>query len=88
MTKTDRDTLRSLHGRKKWAHIAAYKAAVSVRILLLPSDMGVKPYFIASLTSSIEKSPSGPMSTVMPSLEACSFSLLAVSKKSTLGISS
>ena len=59
-----------------------------VRSLLLPSDMGVKPYFIASLTSSIEKSPSGPISTVMPSLEACSFSLLAVSKKSTLGISS
>ena len=35
MTKTDRDTLRSLHGRKKWEHIWAYYKLPIVIVLIV-----------------------------------------------------
>lgn len=36
MTKTDRDTLRSLHGRKKWEHIwAYYKLPIVIAFILI-----------------------------------------------------
>ena len=36
MTKTDRDTLRSLHGRKKWEHIwAYYKLPIAIALIVV-----------------------------------------------------
>ena len=36
MTKTDRDTLRSLHGRKKWEHIwAYYKLPIAIVLIVV-----------------------------------------------------
>ena len=46
----------------------ATTAAVSVRSLLLPNDIGAKPIRSDLLISSLEKSPSGPISMVVSPL--------------------
>ena len=44
MTKTDRDTLRSLHGRKKWEHIWAYYKLPIVIVLIIVYILGYAAY--------------------------------------------
>ena len=44
MTKTDRDTLRSLHGRKKWEHIWAYYKLPIVIVLIVVYILGYAAY--------------------------------------------
>ena len=44
MTKTDRDTLRSLHGRKKWEHIWAYYKLPIAIILIVVYILGYTAY--------------------------------------------
>ena len=44
MTKTDRDTLRSLHGRKKWEHIWAYYKLPIVIVLIVVYILGYTAY--------------------------------------------
>lgn len=44
MTKTDRDTLRSLHGRKKWEHIWAYYKLPIAIVLIVVYILGYAAY--------------------------------------------
>ena len=44
MTKTDRDTLRSLHGRKKWEHIWAYYKLPIAIVLIVVYILGYTAY--------------------------------------------
>ncbi len=44
MTKTDRDTLRSLHGRKKWEHIWAYYKLPIAIVLIVIYILGYAAY--------------------------------------------
>ena len=44
MTKTDRDTLRPLHGRKKWEHIWAYYKLPIVIVLIVVYILGYTAY--------------------------------------------
>jgi len=44
MTKTDRDTLRSLHGRKKWEHIWAYYKLPIAIVLIIVYILGYAAY--------------------------------------------
>ena len=44
MTKTDRDTLRSLHGRKKWEHIWAYCKLPIAIVLIVVYILGYAAY--------------------------------------------
>ncbi len=59
---------------ERLAICTAHKPAVSVRSRQRPSETGIKPFATAYSTSSIAKSPSGPMSTVTGSFgfRACS----------------
>ena len=44
MTKTDRNTLRSLHGRKKWEHIWAYYKLPIAIVLIVVYILGYAAY--------------------------------------------